>query len=476
MSRRELLTLLGIVILAFFLRIWQLPSTPPGLYPDEAMNGNNALEALKTGEWRVFYPENNGREGLFINIQALLLKVTGEQEPWVLRFPSAVFGTLTVLGAFFLFRELAKFSGFTSPFLVAAAGSFFLATSHWHLIFSRIGFRAIMAPFFLVWAVYFFLLAVRNQKFRYALLSGASLGLGVYSYIAYRIMPLIFLSFVPTFWKRRGFWHMALGFAISAVVVGMPLFSYFLEYPADFLGRTNQVSIFSSETPLQDLARNIGVTVGMFLGRGDGNWRHNVAGAPQLFWPVGILFLLGVVVGIRQRSLFDVTFFVWLFLAALPVVISNEGLPHALRAILMIPAVFAFAGRGAASLWQYAARHRLALSKPAALIFLLLMPLHTYFLYFEKWGEHPETARAFAAEYAAIGREINALPAEVHKYVVVAAPGVDVRGIPMPAQTVMFITDSFAKEEQERKRIHYLLPEEYQTRALLPNSRVFILE
>ena len=71
------------------------------------MNGNNALEALETGDFKIFYPENNGREGLFINIQALSLKVFGA-EPWALRIVSAIFGFLTVLGLYFLARILFK--------------------------------------------------------------------------------------------------------------------------------------------------------------------------------------------------------------------------------------------------------------------------------------------------------------------------------------------------------------------------------
>ncbi|MEK7151084.1 MAG: hypothetical protein AAB784_00005, partial [Patescibacteria group bacterium] len=80
-----------IIIVAIFFRFQSITSTPPGLYPDEAMNGNNALEAIETGNYKVFYSENNGREGLFINIQAQSIKIFGPStgagqgnQPWVL--------------------------------------------------------------------------------------------------------------------------------------------------------------------------------------------------------------------------------------------------------------------------------------------------------------------------------------------------------------------------------------------------------
>ena len=58
--------LIAIIIIASFLRLYNLMPLnnilfPPGLYPDEAMNGNNAQEAIDTGNFKFFYPENFGR-------------------------------------------------------------------------------------------------------------------------------------------------------------------------------------------------------------------------------------------------------------------------------------------------------------------------------------------------------------------------------------------------------------------------------
>ena len=62
--KRSNIILLIILLIAVFFRVWQLSSIPPGLYPDEAINGNEAI----TNPGKLFYPENNGREGLFINV------------------------------------------------------------------------------------------------------------------------------------------------------------------------------------------------------------------------------------------------------------------------------------------------------------------------------------------------------------------------------------------------------------------------
>ena len=119
--------LIGVLILATFLRFYHLTTIPPGLFVDEAMNGNNAVEVHETGQFKVLYPEFNGREGLYVNNLALLFNVFPSNVPWVIRLPAAVAGVLTVLGVYLFVVELFG----DDPALLAA---FLLATSFWHII------------------------------------------------------------------------------------------------------------------------------------------------------------------------------------------------------------------------------------------------------------------------------------------------------------------------------------------------------
>lgn len=462
MQRKVLILLFMVTAVAGILRFSALSKYPPGLYPDEAMNGNNALEALKTGNFKVFYPENNGREALFINIQAFLLDLVGEREPWVLRFPSAVIGTLTVVGFFLLLFEFSLLMRLHSPLVLSFLGSFFMATSFWHILFSRIGFRAIMAPFFLIWAGYGILIAFRKHWSRGAFFGGLALGLGAHSYIAYRGMIFVFLSLIPRFRERKAFWHLSFLFAGAALVAVLPLLAFFFGSPADFLGRTAQVSVFSSETPIYDLAKNLGLTLQMFFWSGDGNWRHNLAGEPQLFLPVALLFLHGVLIAVRRQTVFDYFFGSWFLLGLLPVIVSNEGIPHALRSILLIPPAFAFAARGGYGIWEWWELRRMpkAVTALAAAMALSILFLQAGYIYFWRWAPHGETYNAFSGRSLELGRSLNT-EASYERYVVVAG-GTLVRGIPMPAQTIMFMTDTFLTEGQEKKKIRYLTQAEYE--------------
>ena len=452
-AKFKFFSILAIMLLAAFFRFWGLTQIPPGLYPDEAMNGNNALEAIAHKDWKVFYPENNGREGFFINVQSAFIYFLGNK-PWVLRLPSAIFGTLTVLGLYFLAKPL-----FTER--IALLASFFLAASFWHINFSRIGFRAIMAPFFLVWALYFLLRFYKNEGSNFsqtlsAVFGGILFGLGFHTYIAYRITPLILLSLLgkhSVFARKSCFPCLAALFLFFAFIAALPLGIYYLQNPQDFFGRTAQISIFSlsaqagDPSPLGALSENVVKTAGMFWFVGDFNWRHNFSGAAQLWWPVGVFFAVGL---LTARNIF---LFSWLFLGLLPVVVSSEGLPHALRAIIVLPPVMIFSALGAEWLLSKI-RPKLGLGLLAALI--IALPIWTFNQYFLRWAKHPQTYDAFAGNYAELARKLNSLPPDIPKYVIVNAAGVEVRGIPMSAQSVMFLTDTFLPEKQKEKNIFYL--------------------
>ena len=95
----------------------------------------------------------------------------------------------------------------------------------------------------------------------------------------------------------------------------------------------------------------------MLVYQGDLNWRHNLSGEPQLFWPVGILFLLGLaysgkyIIGSwRQKHWPTLTVHLTLLVSCgvmiLPAALTIEGIPHALRAIGLMPFVFIYAGLG----------------------------------------------------------------------------------------------------------------------------------
>lgn len=464
LPRRTLIPLLLILALAGALRLYDLPRTPPGLYPDEAMNGNNALEALRTGNFRVYYPENNGREGLMIVIQALSLALFGVREPWVLRVPSALIGVATVAGVFVLARELISPS-------VGCLAAFLLATSTWHIHFSRTGFRAILAPLLAVWTVSLLLIALRrvHAAARWggvAAGAGVVCGLGFYSYIGYRIMPVLLLLVLFCYRRTTGVRRVAGVCVAATVVVALPIGVYFATHPEEFVGRTSEVSVFADERPLSAFADNAVRTVAMLFSQGDANWRHNHADRAQLFLPVAGAFTVGV--GLLLTTLAQggparvpTVLLGWLLLAVLPVALSSEGIPHALRSILMLPPVMIIGALGVDRLWTLAAPRLRASVRVVVIVGCCAgLTYEAYDSYFRRYARRGEVQTAFTASYVEIGRAIERLPMDTRKIVVVDATGLGVRGVRMPAQTVMFMTDTFDPAMAARKHIVYVDPDD----------------
>ncbi len=459
--RRTNYALLPILALAAFLRFFELTTIPPPLHFDEAMNGNDAMENLETGRIDVFYPQNGGREGLYINIETALIYLFGP-EPWLLRLPAAIFGSFTVWGVYLLAAEL-----FSVP--IGLLACFFIATSFWHVLFSRLGLRAIGAPLFAVWTLYFLLDAMRRSRngrpaSARLVLAGVLCGLGFYTYIAYRVTPVL-VAMVFVYWlvqSRREALRWFAVFTLTAVAAVAPLALYFARHPDALLHRSAEVSIFNKAHPFSEFLLNIRKTVQMIFTKGDFDWRYNISFRPVVFWPVAILFAAGVILAIvaicrRGRRFPYALTIAWLILGAVPAVLSSENMPSAIRSIMTIPAIFILAAVGAyrAYVWL-APRAPRQVTLAASAVLLAALTLECYHSYFYLWARDPNVPITFDAASVDIVDRINALPKTAPKYVVPVTPGAGF-GMPAPAQTVMFLTQSYTAKQREETNIHYIV-------------------
>jgi 4-amino-4-deoxy-L-arabinose transferase-like glycosyltransferase len=467
-KRILIFSLLFILALASFFRLWRLDSVPPGLYPDVAINGNDALDSLQTGNFKLFYPENNGREGVFMWLIAFSFVLLGPSV-FAIKIVPAFFGILTVLGTYLLVKELfsnlKKKNENLNPEIIALISSFFLAISFWHVNFSRLGFRAILVPFSLVFAFYFLFLGFRKKKTYNFVLSGLFFAFGFYSYISYRFVVFMMAVALVSWWiyyKRQRLQKEFLRFAacclLSTFIFALPIGIYFLKHPQDFFGRAAGVSIFSGGNILYKVGKSIVLHLGMFNFFGDANWRHNFAGSPQLLWPIGIFFLVGIILSlkwfvsaIRKKDIPECAvyglLFSWFFFMLLSGILSYEGIPHALRVIGVIPVVYIFSGIGAYLCFYYLKKIYKTKKQTIAFgvvisIFLFSVAYAQFEKYFNQWGESQEVKDSFSENYVKVGEYLNSIPPGVKTYLIVNQDGVPVpwpNGIPMPAQTPMFI-------------------------------------
>lgn len=521
LRQKTLLLLLAILAIAVFFRFYNLTNVPPGLYPDVAINGNDAIQALKSGDFKLFYPENNGREGLFINLIAFSFWLFGPSI-WAIKIVPAIFGSLTVLGLFLLTRQLFLYLHKKAADKIALLATFFLAISFWHVNFSRLGFRAIMVPFLLVWSFYFLFKLIyhlenslqvsRVKVLSFSILGGLLFGLGFHTYIAFRIAPLILLpvglfafvnyyrafkvyrehkftakeSFVQSYFKDGWFgWDL---FFFAIVLAALPMAIYFWQHPADFSGRGNQISVMATAQPAKEFAISAVKTVGQFVAIGDHNARHNQPGSPQIFWPLIPLFIIGLGYSIgqifkadnwRQKDFNSLqtnfTLLFWWGAMLAPSILTTEGIPHSLRSIGSIPPSYIFVGLGGyfiIKLVQSTIKKPAILKALTVLLFLSLASLVgiEFWRYFIVWGQNQETRGAFTQNYVDEANYLNSLPDEVKKYVFVNEGGVPVpypNGIPMSTQTIMFLTDKMPN-------IKYMTPENCQTCSNIITPAIFL--
>jgi 4-amino-4-deoxy-L-arabinose transferase-like glycosyltransferase len=453
--------LLLVLILAGFLRFYRLNDAPPGLHEDEATDGNDAWEAWRSGHFRVFYPENHGREGLSINLQAVVLGVTGSHSPGALRWAGALLGTLTVLGVYALAREVIGEE-------VGLLAAFLLAISFWHINISRFGTRPVAAPCFLVWSLVLLWLAVRRLQrgvrdgWVVAIACGVVYGLGFYTYTPYRLTPLLLLAVFVVLKRDYGSRSMKNIAAIvvwTASVVIVPLLLFSWRHPAEFFQRFNMLAGWHTANPVGELIGNTMRTAAMFFWAGDTNPLHNIPGRALLFWPVGLLFVFGLGVTIRRQR----WLLVWIIIGLLPAIIANEGIPHAWRSILAAPAVFIVAAQGGMWLWERVRRSiSLTILQPAALVVGGLLVVEAYRSYFVVWANDPQVVERSDRDLLEIATRLNSLPHDPPKYVVLTPdtlPDVPtIGGLPLAAQTIMYLTDTATTDRQREKNLYYLLP------------------
>jgi len=477
MNKKIIFSLIFILLIASFFRLWKLDLVPPALYPDVAINGNDALQALKTKDFKVFYHENNGREGLFINLIAFSFLIFGVSV-WSIKIVAALIGIATILGMYLFAKEIFDYSKIKNSEFIALISSFFLTTSFWHVNFSRLGFRAIFTPLILVFSFYFLFKGLRTKKLKDLAIAGLIFGLGFHTYISFRLaiflLMTVLLVWLLIYKKNRElkkYFSLVFCFFLFILIAALPIGIYFLQNSGDFISRATGVSVFSQSQPISAFIKSMVIHLIMFNFKGDGNWRHNIAGSPVLFWPIGILFLIGLLISVKDfflslknknysLLLLHSTLLGWFLVMLLPSALTYEGIPHSLRSIGAIPPVFIFAAMGMEFFYRKIKEKitkfpkRTSWEKGLFIGLILLFSFFTYAeyqRYFVDWGKNIEVKGAFTQNYFELGNYLNSLPEEkeknkeTKKYVIVNEPGVPVPfpdGLPMPAQTVMFIENT----------------------------------
>ncbi len=422
--------LLYIFLVGFFLRFFQLGSNPPALTWDEVAWGYNAYSLGIDGrdEFGQFFPydylESFGdfKPPLYAYLDVLPIKVFGLTE-FAVRFPSALFGVLTVLLTYFLVKEIFNSSNRKEYYALFA--TFLLAVSPWHINLSRAAFEANVAQFFIVTGVYLFLLALRKNMWLLSF-SAISFALSFYTFNTSRVfVPILVIVLTSICFKKL--WRSKkqtivaglVGFAILLPIIG------FLFSPQASL-RFKEVNIFTNpeivERANQEIEnddnsllskalhnRRLKYSVSflshyfdhfspsfLFI-KGDGNPKFSTQDVGQLYlWSMPFLIIGGLLLFRKREGRWWIVP-VWLLLGIIPAATARET-PHALRIETVLPTFQILIAYGAVSAVYFL---REKIKKPLyfrtilVFVFLLLISNIGYYLY----GYYAHYSREYSGEW-----------------------------------------------------------------------------
>lgn len=365
--------LLFILLVAAALRLPRLDQAPPALWYDEALDLIDAFDVLRAGHYRMVYPDVFPREPMFITILTVPARIFGRNLV-AFRTTSAFIGVLTVAAMYML---AARAKGPAGGLLAAGA----LAGLRWHVIFSRLLFRTLLAPLFAILVVWAALRArERPTPARLALL-GALMASGFYTYLAWWFMiPGLSALAVWAAWSpeeapgpdsaqthpapqsaARRAARRAIPLLAAFALVAAPIMIHYARTPSDLLSRPAAVTPMAGGVGagLREIARNALQAAGMFHWSGDHVPKQNIPLPPAdgvvRGWPAldalqGALFAVGLVVALARRgSRRDSWTWIclaWLALGVAPTIFTHTDSPNFLRTLIAAPAAAALVALG----------------------------------------------------------------------------------------------------------------------------------
>lgn len=354
-----------VLLLAIFLRFWSL-NNYPAFNADEAAIGYNAYSLIQTGKdehgntWPIHFQSfNDYKPGLYFYLVLPFVKFIGLNE-WAVRIPGALAGVLTVFTIYLLVEELF---GRKELSLITAL---FLTISPWHIHFSRGGWEANVATFFITLGTLMFLKALKKPSVLAFAFSLLPFILSLYTYHAARVIaPFLFIGFFLIY--RKDLFKNIKSLAIPSMVSVLLLIPLLFDFTKGAISsRAAGVGLFADPGPLNrineqrgehvdfnnlipKLFHNKAVNYGLAFGSnwlkhyhglflflsGDDIQRNKVPETGEMYL-VDVLFLIiGLIIISKNLNKNWKLIIWWLIIAPTASALTFQS-PHALRAQNMV--------------------------------------------------------------------------------------------------------------------------------------------
>ncbi|MFN8445108.1 MAG: hypothetical protein U0175_30250 [Caldilineaceae bacterium] len=439
---RPWLWLLGILLIAAFLRFWRIDSIPPGFHLDESFEGLEAWRILTDPSYRpLFLAGNFGVPPLNSYANALMFAVFrffgGHAGPVAMRVTAGCFGLLGVLAIYALAQELqlslkepfkrndqSAIHNY-SPLPLFSAAS--LTVMRWHVHFSRMGIEPIIVPLIWTSATWLLLRGWRTGKRLNFVGSGVVLAAAMYTYQGAWIIPFLMIPIASILlfsnWRHVNRQSSIANLCLTAFIAALlfaPLGWFFWNHLDLLWLRPAQIAVGSEPSSAANVtmwneAWATAKMFGPFGNPGDLDPRRNLPGQAALDLFLALGFYIGLLVALwRIRHPAYSIPIVGLVGLLLPGILS-EYAPHFHRVLGAAAPVAIFCGVGFDWLWRFCTNWRagqLALLRWATVLLLASSAMITVRDYFGRWANLPDLYYAFDVGLWNIGQWMATQPAQ----------------------------------------------------------------
>ncbi len=349
---------IAILALGTFLRFYQLNDVPREMTSDHVEKLLDVNDVLH-GQFSTFFPRNTGREPLQFYFVALLIRVLDLPLAHIaLKVSTAIAGSVTLIFAFLLARELAGNE-------VGLLTMLLMAVARWPIAMSRAGLRYPFNPLFVAPTFYFLARGLKSSRRSDFVWAGLCMAAGLHGYTPFRVVPFAILG-IGALWLawdwlksnrnfqavRRQALNLGAMFSVTALAC-VPLFRYMNDNPQMFWYRALS-RVGTTEQPIAGnvltvIVNNVYRAMMMFNLVGDQVWTVNISNWPTLSSLMAALFGLGFIFfvvravrGDRWALLVLVAWFLCLMPSAGSLAFPGEN-PSVVRAGGSAPFVFLMA-------------------------------------------------------------------------------------------------------------------------------------
>jgi len=389
--------LIFVLLLTLIFRFWQLELIPSGLNWDEAAYGYNSYSLLLTGndEWGVSWPIflrsfGDFKPALLSYLQIPLIYFNGLTTN-SLRIPVALLGVISLISWWTIQNKLELFSTKKYSKLMPLIGLLLLATSPWHIHYSRSAMDPIVSFAFLMMGYALFI--QKQAALRW--FGVASLILSMYTYNSARLfVPILLLLHLiifelPIIQKYRKnlyrLWQFVVIWLSCLLILAATLFtevgsraqSVFILNKPQIQDQTNESIYRSTALGMKGLRfySNKAITATYEVTKNyishfdplflyfDHNLsaRHGFSRHGNLLL-ITLPFLVWGLFSANVKSKRNLFFLLWLILAPIPSALSDD-VPHSGRTLIMLPAIIYFISMGMEKFFLMADSVKLRLHK-----------------------------------------------------------------------------------------------------------------